>query len=156
MRLTDYLNIPGILAKYKALPTLAERALVSISSSSCGIGSSANPHLNNDLGTIIAFPGETFGLRWRMKSNNLHAAAQLYVRYVLWRQSGASPQWGLCRGSSIVRVPKWCRCRPAKQHPDAARALRMMRQNQGNYDESAVAGPEPVVLSGCREIDRIK
>jgi hypothetical protein len=22
----------------------------------------ANPHLNNDLGTIIAFPGETFGL----------------------------------------------------------------------------------------------
>jgi hypothetical protein len=23
----------------------------------------ANPHLNNDLGTIIAFPDETFGLR---------------------------------------------------------------------------------------------
>jgi hypothetical protein len=53
------------------LPPLAEHALAPISSSSCGIGSIinswaidsiANPHLNNDLGTIIAFPGETFGL----------------------------------------------------------------------------------------------
>jgi hypothetical protein len=65
------LKIPGLLAKYKVLSTHAERALVPISSSSCGIGSIinswaidsiANPHLNNDLGTIIAFPGETFGL----------------------------------------------------------------------------------------------
>jgi hypothetical protein len=44
------------------LPTVAERALAPISSSSYGIGSIANPYLNNDLGTIIAFPGETFGL----------------------------------------------------------------------------------------------
>ncbi|MEJ2590635.1 MAG: hypothetical protein P8178_04385, partial [Candidatus Thiodiazotropha sp.] len=58
------LNISGILAKYKVLPTLAERALAPISSSSCGIGSIANPHLNNDLGAIIAFPDETFGLRF--------------------------------------------------------------------------------------------
>jgi hypothetical protein len=59
------LNIPGILAKYQVLPTFAERALVPISSSSCGIGSITNPHLNDDLGTIIAFPGETFGLDLR-------------------------------------------------------------------------------------------
>jgi hypothetical protein len=56
------LNISGILAKYKVLPTVAERALAPISSSSCGIDSIANPHLNNDLGAIIAFPDETFGL----------------------------------------------------------------------------------------------
>jgi len=29
---------------------------------SWAIDSIANPHLNNDLGTIIALPGETFGL----------------------------------------------------------------------------------------------
>jgi hypothetical protein len=62
------------------LPTLAERALVPISSSSCGIDSIinswtidsiANPHLNNDLGTFIAFPGETFGLtKWRVFAQN--------------------------------------------------------------------------------------
>jgi hypothetical protein len=36
------LNIPEILAKCKVLPTLAERALVPISSSSCGICSIIN------------------------------------------------------------------------------------------------------------------
>ncbi len=65
------LNIPGLLKNDNVLPTPAERALAPISSSSCGIGSIinswaidsiANPHLNNDLGTIIAFPSETFGL----------------------------------------------------------------------------------------------
>jgi hypothetical protein len=65
------LNIPGLFRqRYKVLPPHAERALAPISLSSCGIGSIinswaidsiANPHLNNDLGTIIAFPGETFG-----------------------------------------------------------------------------------------------
>jgi hypothetical protein len=44
------------------LSTYAERALALISSSSCGIDSIANPHLNNDLGAIIAFPGKIFGL----------------------------------------------------------------------------------------------
>jgi hypothetical protein len=52
------------------LPTLAEHVLAPISSSSCGIGSIinswaidsiANPHLNNDLGAIIAFPGKHLG-----------------------------------------------------------------------------------------------
>ncbi len=40
------------------LPTPAERALAPISSSSGGMDSIANPPLNNDLGTIIAFPDE--------------------------------------------------------------------------------------------------
>jgi hypothetical protein len=33
-----------------------------VSPSSCGIGSIANPQLNDDSGTIITFPDETFGL----------------------------------------------------------------------------------------------
>jgi hypothetical protein len=56
------LNTPGKLAMDKVLPTLAECALEPISPPSCSIGSIANPHLNNDLGTIIMFPGETSGL----------------------------------------------------------------------------------------------
>jgi hypothetical protein len=35
------------------------------SSIAWAIDSIANPHLNNDLGAIIAFPGETFGLTGR-------------------------------------------------------------------------------------------
>jgi hypothetical protein len=38
------------------------------SSVAWAIDSIANPHLNNDLGAIIAFPGETFGLILRKKS----------------------------------------------------------------------------------------
>jgi len=43
-------------------PTHAERALAPVSLSSCGIDSIVNPHLNDDPGTIIGFPGETFEL----------------------------------------------------------------------------------------------
>ncbi|MEJ2466342.1 MAG: hypothetical protein P8045_11670 [Candidatus Thiodiazotropha sp.] len=43
------------------LLTLVERALAPTSSSSGGIDSIANPPLNNDLGTIIALPGEISG-----------------------------------------------------------------------------------------------
>ncbi|MGD9164431.1 MAG: hypothetical protein PVF13_06680, partial [Chromatiales bacterium] len=59
-------------------PTYAERALAPVSPSSCGIcsiinslaiDSIANPHLNDDPGAIIAFPGETFGLI-RLESSN--------------------------------------------------------------------------------------
>jgi hypothetical protein len=42
-------------------PAYAERALVPVSPSSGGIGSIANPHLNDDSATIIAFPDETSG-----------------------------------------------------------------------------------------------
>jgi hypothetical protein len=57
--------------KKRGLPGHAERALAPISPSSCGIcsiinslaiDSIANPHLNDDLGTIITFPDETSGL----------------------------------------------------------------------------------------------
>jgi hypothetical protein len=40
-------------------PEHAERALAP---SSCGIDSIENPHLNDDPGTIIPFPGEIFRL----------------------------------------------------------------------------------------------
>jgi hypothetical protein len=51
----------GLLADYNVLQTHAERALVPISSSSCGIDSIAIAHLNNGLGTIIRLPGEIIG-----------------------------------------------------------------------------------------------
>ena len=67
-----FLNIPGIVAKYNkcyrpSLNALSHRshrpaAVFARSSIAWAIESIANPHLNNDLGTIIAFPGETFGL----------------------------------------------------------------------------------------------
>jgi hypothetical protein len=77
------LNIPGISAKYKVLPSLAERALAPVSSSSCGIGSFANPHLNNDLGTIIAFPDKTFGLKSSDRSGcRLHDPARTQLMNV--------------------------------------------------------------------------
>jgi hypothetical protein len=65
----------------EVLPTLADCALAPISSSSCGIcsiinnwaiDSIANPYLNNDLGTIIAFLGETFGLAASTGSRTAH------------------------------------------------------------------------------------
>jgi hypothetical protein len=55
-------DIPGIFANYKVSPDHAERALALVSPCSCGVCSIANPHLNDDSGTIIAFPDETFGL----------------------------------------------------------------------------------------------
>jgi len=54
------------------LPSPAERALAPFSPPSCGIfqspiawaiGSIENPHLSDEPGAIIAFPGKTFGLK---------------------------------------------------------------------------------------------
>jgi hypothetical protein len=57
-------------------PAHAVHALAPVSPSSCGIcpiinslaiDSMVNPQLNDDPGTIIVFPGETFGLNLRMQ-----------------------------------------------------------------------------------------
>jgi hypothetical protein len=51
------MDIPGVLAEHKVLPILADCALAPFLSSCCGIDSIANPYLNNNFETIIAFPG---------------------------------------------------------------------------------------------------
>jgi hypothetical protein len=69
------LNIPEIFQEYQQSTKCYRPRPNAPSQRSCGpaavlaqspiawaIDSVANPHLNNDLGTIIAFPDETFGL----------------------------------------------------------------------------------------------
>ncbi len=66
--LADSFDLTG---KFIVLPYNAERALAPLSPSTCGIfsianspaiGSIENPHLNDEPGAIIAFPGKTSDL----------------------------------------------------------------------------------------------
>jgi hypothetical protein len=61
-KLTCGLFLFFLESKYKVYPTYAKRAFAPVSPSSCSIDSIANPHLNDDPGTIIPFTDETCGL----------------------------------------------------------------------------------------------